>query len=156
MQDFFYVLLLIVPGLLLLLLEVFIFPGVLKAGILGIILTIAGVILSYTMFGTFWGTVALSASFSSIGLLIGVGVKHRIWERFMLEDSIKGGVNISQPYDLLSVGKQGITLTALRPSGTAEFDGESFEVKSTGGFIDQKTPVEITQIKGRQITVKPI
>ena len=33
------------------------------------------------------------------------------------------------------VGKVGSTLTALRPAGVAEFDGERFDVVSEGAFI---------------------
>ncbi|MGN0772137.1 MAG: NfeD family protein [Christensenellales bacterium] len=52
------------------------------------------------------------------------------------------------------VGKTGITLTALRPSGTVEIDGKKYDVVSQADFIDKDEKVEVIEVEGVRIVVK--
>ena len=52
------------------------------------------------------------------------------------------------------VGKEGITTTALRPSGNAEIDGNIVEVKSMDGFLNEKTPIIVNRITDGVIMVE--
>jgi membrane-bound ClpP family serine protease len=46
-------------------------------------------------------------------------------------------------------------LTDLRPSGSAEFHGQSFDVLAEGQFISQGTSIKIHQIEGSTLFVSP-
>jgi membrane-bound ClpP family serine protease len=46
-------------------------------------------------------------------------------------------------------------LTDLRPSGSAEFHGQSSDVLAEGHFIAQGTPIKIHQIEGATLFVRP-
>lgn len=52
------------------------------------------------------------------------------------------------------VGKEGITTTALRPSGNAEIDGKRYDVVTSGEFIQKDTRITVERIDGLKILVK--
>ena len=51
------------------------------------------------------------------------------------------------------IGKQGVTQTALRPSGIAEFDGVKLNVVSDGAFIAQGRQIKVQKVAGNRIVV---
>ncbi|MFQ5930360.1 MAG: NfeD family protein [Acidobacteriota bacterium] len=52
------------------------------------------------------------------------------------------------------VGKAGVALTDLRPSGTGMFDGERLDVISEGDYIDAQEAIEIAKDKGYRLIVR--
>jgi len=68
----------------------------------------------------------------------------------------KDGV-VSQDMELVKlIGKQGIVVNTLRPAGRAEIDGQSFDVVSTGDYIEKGEEVIVSEVDGNRIVVKPI
>ena len=65
------------------------------------------------------------------------------------EDGYVSNVNRT---DLLGV--EGITLTILRPSGTAIINDERIDVVSEGGFIPKNTKVKVVKVEGARIVVR--
>lgn len=51
------------------------------------------------------------------------------------------------------IGKSGIAITDLRPSGIAEIDGKRIDVVTDGAFIKKETKVFVSDIQGRRIIV---
>lgn len=51
-------------------------------------------------------------------------------------------------------GKQGMSLTPLRPAGVAKIDGEKADVVTDGEFIASGTNVEVSKVSGRRIIVR--
>jgi membrane-bound serine protease (ClpP class) len=54
------------------------------------------------------------------------------------------------------VGKQGITLTALRPGGKVRIDNQLFEAACTTADIAPEQPVVVTRIDTFQLIVEPL
>ncbi len=54
----------------------------------------------------------------------------------------------------INVGDAGIAVTYLRPSGKAEINGEVFDVIADNEYIEQSTPVFVSQIRGNWIVVQ--
>ena len=54
------------------------------------------------------------------------------------------------------LGKEGIVITPLRPSGSADFDGVKLDVVSDGAFIPKDEKVRIVKVEGRRILVAQI
>lgn len=52
------------------------------------------------------------------------------------------------------VGKTGKTISALRPMGTIEIDGEQMEAKAFSGFLDQNEEVVISAVEQNNLLVK--
>jgi membrane-bound ClpP family serine protease len=51
-------------------------------------------------------------------------------------------------------GKRGVSVTTLRPAGTAAFEGERIDVLTEGEFIPAGVPVEVVRIAGMRVFVK--
>lgn len=54
------------------------------------------------------------------------------------------------------LGKKGVALTDLRPSGTGDFDDIRFDVISEGKFISKGAKLEIIRVNGSRLVVKEI
>jgi membrane-bound ClpP family serine protease len=54
----------------------------------------------------------------------------------------------------LSPGRQGVSLSMLRPSGKAQFADHIVDVVTQGEFIAPETPVTVVQTDGMRVGVK--
>jgi membrane-bound serine protease (ClpP class) len=54
------------------------------------------------------------------------------------------------------VGKIGVTVTTLRPSGRVEIDGEVYPVEADGSFVEPGRGVKVTRVRGNSITVRMV
>ena len=54
------------------------------------------------------------------------------------------------------LGKEGITKTALRPQGTADFNGQAIEVVSDAGIIPAEKRIKVVDVQGKKVMVKLI
>ena len=52
------------------------------------------------------------------------------------------------------VGKSGVVLTTCRPAGTAEIEGNKFDVVTLGEFIEVDANVEVVEVEGNRIVIK--
>ncbi|WP_050742071.1 NfeD family protein [Symbiobacterium thermophilum] len=52
------------------------------------------------------------------------------------------------------VGREGVSLTVLRPAGTAVFDDQRLDVVTEGEFIPAGVPVKIVRVEGTRIVVR--
>lgn len=68
----------------------------------------------------------------------------------------KDGV-VSQDMGLVKlIGKRGIVVNDLRPAGRTDIDGQSFDVVSTGEYIEKGKEVVVSEVDGNRIVVKPV
>ena len=84
------------------------------------------------------------------------GVAYRAGRRLVLATGVttdRGYVSAPESRKAW-LGRTGVTLSPLRPSGTADIDGERVDVVSDGGFIEAGTPIEVTQIDAYRIVVR--
>lgn len=148
-------LLCLVAGLALVVLEMFL-PGFGAPGITGIILLIIGVVTT--------AKTPLQAMIMIIIILAILGVaftlvllsaqKGHLSKHLVLNESLDDGESFSAVDDLsYFVGSEGRTLTVLRPSGTADFNGVKLDVVSDGEYIPKNAAVIITKIEGNRIVV---
>jgi membrane-bound ClpP family serine protease len=54
------------------------------------------------------------------------------------------------------VGRYGKTVTPLRPSGAAEFDGRRVDVVSEGMPVDAEAWIKCIEVKGARVVVRPV
>jgi membrane-bound ClpP family serine protease len=144
---------LLIVGLLLVLIEIFIVPGIIKVGVFGLILIAIGVILGfyydekvgwYSLFG---------AIFVGIVLTI-VALQAKTWEKFALNTTIDSTVEHKVDLEL---GQKGVAISRLSPIGKVKFEnGTIYEVKTQGEMIDEHTKVEFTKLDGHAIIVKAL
>ena len=146
------IIILIVVGIILLLIEVLIIPGISVAGVAGFICMIAGIILSYKFLGFKQGNIILLITFLLNIIAISFSLRTKTWKRVGLKSEINGKVNLVDSG--LKVGDEGKTISKLSTSGKAMFDNKIMEVHSLDGYLDPNVEIYIKQIKDNKIFIK--
>ncbi len=144
---------LIVIGMAFLLLEILVVPGATVVGIVGVAMMAVGVYLSYSHFDAQVGHITLAATFFFIVISIGFALKSKTWKKAMLNDELKGKVNVFEE-DVVKKGDEGVTISRLNPMGKALINGEYYEVTSKDDFINENSEIEIVKVEGNKIIVK--
>lgn len=146
------IVLLIVLGLIFVMLEILVIPGVGVVGVIGGLLIIVGIYGAY-LIGLKQGHIALFGSLIASVLAIYFSLKSSTWKNAKLSASLDGKVNT---YDgnQINVGDSGITISRLANFGKAKINDEIFEVESKQGFLDVGVPIVVVKIEGNKILVK--
>jgi len=144
------IILLLVIAIGLVLIEVFLVPGVGIPGIAGAVLMLACLFLAYNMSPAFGNYTLAATGLISIGLVL-LAFRAKTWQKL----SLKSGINskVDRPTEGLAVGDVGEAISRLNPMGKAMFNEHFYEVSSKGEYIDAHSSVEITNIEGTKITV---
>jgi membrane-bound ClpP family serine protease len=145
---------LILVGFLFMLMEILVFPGTGIAGIIGFVLIAIGVWQAFAAHGVFAGTMTLAGSLVFSVIALWYSLKSKTWKRASLSKNIDGKVNVVDT-SKIKPGDQGKAISRLAPMGKAQVNGEYFEVKTLGEYIDAGTEIEVIQIEFNKITVKP-
>ena len=148
------IIIILLIALLLIFLEIFVLPGINVAGILGLLLIIVGIYLSYTQIGTPIAHYVLAATLFLGTLILVFGLRSSTWSKVSLDTAIDSKVS-SDVSANVKVGDHGTALTRLGPIGTVLINGMTFEAKSAN-IIDAKTEIEVTEIDSNEIIVKPL
>lgn len=146
---------LILAGLLLILVEIIFIPGTTIIGVIGFIFTVTGIVFSYKHYGNEIGFYVLLGTSLTSGAALFLSLRSGAWSKFSLKENIDGKVNEGITKEL-EVGTIGKAVSALRPRGSVEFNGQIFEVKSNGEYFNPGTLVKIVKIQLNDILVEPI
>lgn len=147
---------LILLGILFMLVEIFLLPGISIAGIAGTIMLIGGILYAYLFIGSTAGNITLVASAVAMGASFFWLLKSKQLRKISLETNIESKVDNS---DLakISVGDTGVALSRLNPTGKVMVNDLTVEGKSFNGeFIDEDEKIEVVRIDTYQIQVKRI
>lgn len=132
-------------------------PGFSVPGISGIVCLIAGVfLLADTVMEGFFITVIVLAL---LGILMAVMLhllsKGKFRSPIILEEEQKSTEGYLSSSDLkYLLGKKGVAMTDLRPTGVGQIDGINFDVISEGNYISAGEPVEIIKVEGSKLIVR--
>lgn len=148
------VLLLFACGLLLLALEVVV-PGAIL-GIVGGILLLIGVGLSFDRFGTEGGALASAAALLIGGVALYLEFvllpRSRLARKFSMSATVAG---TSQPAvaDSALIGRPAVAATTLAPSGLIECEGRRYEAFARSGHVPAGAAVEVVGIDTFRVIV---
>lgn len=149
------IVLLILTGLLLLVVEFLIAPGITIAGIGGLLFIGGGVYYGYSELGTPAGHFIMAGTLIVTVAAIALMLRSKTWKKTMLNTDIEG--HIPDVSDLgVKIGDQGITISRLTPIGKIKINDNFIEAKSQTGFIDQKKVVEVVKVLRTNVIVKLI
>ena len=144
---------LLLTGLVLLLVEILFIPGTTVVGILGFLVSLAGLAFAFMNFDY---SLALWIAGGFLAMNFGAvwyGFSSGVWKKLSLKSTQTGGA-FDGRLDGLSVGMEGVAVSDIKPFGKAAIQGEWYEVKSETGFIEVGRAVVITKIEHNKITVK--
>lgn len=75
----------------------------------------------------------------------------------VLREDVKGERGFLSSADLeYFVGKEGVTVTDLRPAGKGNFDGIEFDILSEGRYISKGKKIKISKVKDNKLIVTEI
>ncbi|HCW06518.1 MAG TPA: hypothetical protein DGG95_04035 [Cytophagales bacterium] len=155
MVEWVIVLSLIVFGLALIVAEIIFVPGTTLVGVVGFAFLILGVGLSFRYFGGTIGWITVGATAISSGIILYYSFSANVWGKFSLKTSSHSKVNEGE-LDQLSVGAEGQTTSTLRPVGKAEINDKTYEVKTSGEYVETGKRIRVIKILLNQIFVEQI
>ncbi len=164
-------LLLILFGFALFFAEMYLFPGTLIPGAIGVLLIIVALTLSLQTFtipdpnmpwefkslvDNLFMTVGTAALAVLIPLLaIRFVLPHLAGPAKVISNTtLAESRSVSSGTSKIAIGLAGTAKTPLRPTGKAAFGSVTLEVSSRGEFIERGQPVEVCQIQGNTILVR--
>jgi membrane-bound ClpP family serine protease len=154
-MDILIIVILVLVAVLLLLVELFLLPGVSIAGFLSAGAFIFANYYAFAYMGYTAGLITLVVSMVAVvAALIGF-MRSKTLDKISLKKSITSKVDRTAA-DGVKVGDKGVAITRLALIGNAEIDGQIVEVKSSDGFLEEKTPVVVTRIMDGVIMVDRI
>ncbi|WP_100372387.1 NfeD family protein [Bacillus sp. FJAT-45037] len=145
-------------GFLLIMIEIFV-PGFGIFGVLGIGSIIGGMLLASFSMSSMVISIFIAVILTALGtVFIFRYFGHRgPWKKLILTDSTsseKGYITNHTRSELMEM--DGETLTPLRPSGSAVFNGERLDVVSEGGYIEQGRKIQVVYTSGSRVVVREV
>ena len=142
---------LLIIGIVFLVLEMWL-PGVEVFAVTGLIALAVSAVLAVVFVQNGW--------FIVVGQVLIIAGLLRYMYIFMKRKQLQGNLILSDTLEEPAledisqlVGKEGKTLTSLRPYGEADFDGLRVEVTSNGPMIKENTKVKVIETEARKIIV---
>lgn len=146
-------------GFALLMAEAFM-PGFGVAGVSGIVVEVIAVYLAWTTHG------AVFALVLTLVILAVLGVAIFFSYRSISRGRLSKGPLVLQDTEATSateaeamsawIGKEGKTVTSLRPVGTVELEGSRVSAASDGALIEKGAAIRVTGVKGDHLIVRAI
>ncbi len=155
-MELFYIVLLIVLGLLFLVAELVLLPGVSVGALLALVCDGFAIWLGFRDFGTAGGAVVIVAVLVLSLVVTVVSLRAKTWQRFSLRQEIRSSSTPVLPSEELHVGDRGKTLSRLSPMGKVEIGGRIYEAKSLDAYVDPRREVEVVGFENFSVIVKPV
>ena len=153
-MEMFYIVLLVFFGLLFLVAELVLLPGVSIGAVLALVCYGSSVYLAFRDFGPVTGTVVILVILVLSVIATVVSLRAKTWQRFSLKQEIRSSSMPVIPAEELQVGDRGVTLSRLSPMG--KVGGRTYEAKSQGAYVDQQRDVEVVGFENFSVIVKTI
>jgi membrane-bound ClpP family serine protease len=135
-------------------------PGIGIPAIAGLAFVIIGVVIAWRQHGSMAGLAVLLIAMALLALAVAVAIRSTNRGKMSKSPLIlhsssskEEGYSASKDKSYL-VGKEGTSLTVLRPSGTAYIDGERVNVITKGEFIPKDTKIKVKQADGARLLVE--
>ncbi|MBO5352941.1 MAG: serine protease [Lachnospiraceae bacterium] len=131
-------------------------PGFGLPGISGILCLVGGIILTADSVSN--GIVMAIVVVVILGVMLAVVMtvlgSKRMKSPIVLREDVKGERGFLGVADLeYLVGREGMAVTDLRPSGKGNFDGIDFDILSDGAYVQKGTKIRITKVKDNKLIV---
>ena len=146
---------LLVLGFVLILLEVFVIPGMNIFGLIGFGTVCLGIWFAWVRLGPVPAVVIGVLGLGGTAALVWMLVRNHAWQRLVRverTDRASGYDSSTGEWNDL-YGAVGTALTALRPAGRARFGERIVDVVTDGGFVAGGAAVEVLEVHGNRVVV---
>ena len=139
-------------GLALIAIDIFLLPGG-TIGFLGFAMMVFACYQAYNVLGRTTGHVFVAFTGLSCIVFVYYILKPQTWNRVSVRNEISGKVNTD---DMMRIkpGDTGKTISVLRPSGNAVFNGHIAEVTTREPMIPSQTDIRVVEIEDNKIYVQ--
>ena len=144
---------LILWGVLFLVAELVLLPGVSVGALFAIICYGSAIYKAYADYGAVTGTVVVIAVIIVSAVATIVSLRTKTWQRLSLKQKIDSS-SMEMPERSLHVGDRGTAVSRLAPMGKIEIAGRNYEAKSVDTYIDQRSPVEVVGFENFTVIVR--
>ncbi|MDR2293287.1 MAG: NfeD family protein [Prevotellaceae bacterium] len=149
------VIVLIVLGVLLLVAEIIVLPGIGFAGIAGGASVIAGIIIAYNI-NAMTGHITVFSAIILCIIAMYFSLRAKTWQRLSLKKSIDSTVDVSPSLKNIEIGDEGIAITRLSPMGKVRIKNIDLEARSVLEFIEHNSKIVVLKFEDSKVIVKKI
>lgn len=147
------VLVLLLVGIIFLLLELFLIPGLSLAGIAGTISMGAAVYYAYSQIGSTAGHLTLVGGLILSGISVWIFLKSKTLEKMSLKTEIDGKVDPLAEVKV-AAGDKGTTVSRLAPMGRVKINGFVIEAKTNDDFVDEGVEIRVIEVLNTNVLVE--
>ncbi|WP_295937399.1 NfeD family protein [uncultured Alistipes sp.] len=153
-MTLFYIILLIVLGLLFLVAELVLLPGISIGALLALVCYGSSIYLAFENYGPVTGGLVIAVILVLSLIATVISLRAKTWQRFSLKQKINSSSMPATPDQELKIGDRGTTVSRLSPMGKIDVDGQIYEAKSTGAYVDPQQEVEVVGFENFSVIVK--
>ena len=154
MNAVIMVLALMVIGLGLLVIEVLVIPGLGLVGMLGVAGVVASCVIAYTQLSTTAAVLTIAGGVVSAAVVFWLLPRTRVGKSMVLETQTLG--RAANPALRALVGIEGVSLTPLRPSGSARLEDRPIDVVTDGEYVESGKRVVVVKVEGSRVVVSAL
>ena len=151
-MDILIVIALCFIGIVLILVEIFLIPGLTLTALAGAAFSIGGVYYAFKNIGTTAGVITLISVIAVIGIAFVYLIKSKALDKIALKTDINSTVGSKELPDIAE-GDTGITISRLNPIGKVRVNNITIEAKTLSDFIDENTEVKVIKVFSTQLIV---
>lgn len=153
-MELFFIIILVVFGILFLVAELVLLPGVSIGAVLSLVCYGGAIYMAFRDYGIWVGVfVTLTVLVLSVIATI-VSLRAKTWQRFSLKQKVSASSMPSPADENVKIGDRGVTVSRLSPMGKVEIGGRLFEAKSLDAYVDPKTTIEVIGFENFNVIVK--
>jgi len=149
----FFIIVLIVLGLLFLVAELVLLTGSAIGGILSFVCYGSAIYMAYHDYGATTGTVIVALIILLSLAATVISLRAKTWQRLSLKQEIDSS-SMEMPEQRLKVGDYGVTVSRLSPMGKVEINGNIYEAKSVDAYVEPKCEIEVVGFENFNVIVK--
>lgn len=147
---------LIVVGVLLLVAELVLLPGISVAGIGAFAALVVAAVYGFVRFGILGGSLVVAAIVILCAAAVVVSLRANTWQRLSLKSTIDSASTPTPQQNDIRIGHRGETLTRLAPMGKVRIGDHTLEAKAMDAYLDPRTPIEVIGYDNTAVVVRGV
>ena len=147
---------LIVVGVLLLVAELVLLPGISVAGIGAFAALVVAAVYGFVRFGILGGSLVVAAIVILCAAAVVVSLRANTWQRLSLKSTIDSASTPTPQQNDIRIGQRGETLTRLAPMGKVRIGDHTLEAKTMDAYLDPRTPIEVIGYDNTAVVVRGV
>jgi hypothetical protein len=149
------IILLILLGVLFLVAELVLLPGVSLGALFALVCYGSAIYTAFADYGPFTGGIVVLIILALSFVATVLSLRSKTWQRFSLKQKIESS-SMPLPDNEVKASDRGVAVSRLAPMGKVEIGGRIYEAKSTDVYIDQRSTVEVVGFENFNVVVRKV